>query len=75
LFFALAIFLIGRFSSFCLVLDPNNDPPTFTCHIAGVIGVHYYAQITCWNGVLLTFSLGWPLNAILLISTSQVSFS
>jgi hypothetical protein len=40
---------------------------------AGVTGVCHHTQLVGWDGVLLTFCLGWPPTSILWISTSQIA--
>jgi hypothetical protein len=69
-FFALVIFQIG---SQVFVWGQPCNCPIYASHVAGMTGASHHPWLFCWDGVLLTFCLGWPQSTILTISTSHVA--
>jgi hypothetical protein len=53
--FFLLVFSFWIRSHFLPESDWDHDPPTFASHITGITDVYHHTQLTCWDGVLLTF--------------------
>jgi hypothetical protein len=68
-------YFVDRVLYFCLRsgLDPLFFYLYLLCSVVGIADTHQHTQLVCWNGVLLTFFLGWTGTSILLISVSWVS--
>jgi hypothetical protein len=63
----------GRVSHFCQGLASALNPSTYAYGTASVTGAYHHAWLVGWDGVLITFPLGWPRASILLISASRVA--
>jgi hypothetical protein len=69
-FYALDIFWI-EFHIFCRLAFGHAPLITYVFFRAGFTSVYHHWHI-CWDGISLTFCMGWPWTMIFLIPSSQV---